>query len=405
MVKIKKRALAGLAAAVLLTSCESDTPRAPPPPQVRVVVVEERTAPNVVEVPGRVQAVRSAEVRARVDGIVQKRLYDEGSDVKEGQQLFQIDPSQMRANLLAVQATLKRAEATLANAREDVDRYKGLEAEGAISEQEYDTAVARLRTALADVAQARAQVEGAKLSLSYTSVNAPIAGRAGRAQVTEGALVSAAEATLLTKIEQLDPVYVNFSQSSADLLKVRREVAKGTLKMPELRRVAVTLQLEDGAGYPHEGHINFLDLSINEQTGTVALRAEFPNPRRLLLPGQFVRARIQAGVRQGAILVPQRAVTLSPQGATLMVVSADNVVSERKVQVGDLLEGSWVVLAGLKDGERVVTDGLQKAQAGQKVAVLTSQKQQPAAPRADETGSASEGATEPEAPSQGTRAQ
>lgn len=355
--------------ALLLGACGGGAPPAPPPLEVRVLEVKPQTTANLIEVPGRVQAVRTAEVRARVDGIVQRRLYEEGSDVREGQKLFLIDPRELRASLNAVEATLARAEATVANAAQDIDRYKGLVAEQAISEQEYDAAVARLRTGQADVAQTRAQLESARLSLSYTGVTAPIAGRAGRAQVTEGALVSAAAATLLTTIEQLDPIYVNFSQSSADVLRIRREITQGTLKVPEFGRVSINLQLEDGSKYQHAGHLDFLDLSIDEATGTAALRAEFPNPDRTLLPGQFVRARIAAGVRPGALLIPQRAVKLTAQGANVMIVGADNVVVERPVTVGDLHEGSWVVLNGLAAGDRVIVDGLQKVKPGQPVRI------------------------------------
>ncbi|MEZ5473758.1 MAG: efflux RND transporter periplasmic adaptor subunit [Steroidobacteraceae bacterium] len=347
-------------------------------------MVEPQSTANIVEVPGRVQAVRSAEVRARVDGIVERRLYDEGSDVRAGQELFQIDPRDLRANVSGVKATLMRAEASVANAAQDVARYTGLVAERAISEQEFDAAVARLRTAEADVNQIRTQLERARLSLSYTTVVAPIAGRAGRAQVTEGALVSAAGATLLTTIEQLDPVFVNFSRSSADLLRVRRELAAGTLELPRLKQVAVTLLLEDGSSYAHEGHLDFFDLSIDKDTGTAALRAEFPNPERALLPGQFVRARIQAGVRPDAVSIPQRAVTLTPQGASVMVVGKDDVATTRAIKVGALIAGMWEVQAGLKKGDRVIVDGLQKVQPGQSVRIGSAQ---PAAAPANDASS------------------
>lgn len=354
--------------ALLLGAC-NETPPAAPPPEVVVFVVQPQSAQNVVELPGRVQAVRTAEVRARVDGIVQRRVYDEGSDVKVGQELFRIDPRAWQANVSGVRASLARAEATVANAAQDVARYKGLVAEQAISGQEYDAAVARLRTAEADVAQMRAQLESAQLNLSYTTVTAPIAGRAGRAQVTEGALVGAAAATLLTTIEQLDPVYVNFSQSSSDLLRVRGEIARGALKLPEFNRVEVTLVLEDGSEYPHKGHLDFLDMSINEATGTAALRAEFPNPQRLLLPGQFVKASIAAGVRPDAILIPQRAIRLSANGASVLVVGDDNVIASRSLRVGELRGGSWEVLEGLAAGDRVIVDGIQKLRVGQAVTV------------------------------------
>ena len=317
-----------------------------------------------MEIPGRVQAFRSAEVRARVNGIVQKRLYDEGSDVREGQDLFLIDPREMRAAVSAAEATLARAQATAANAEQDVKRYKGLVQDRAVSEQEYDAAVARLRTAQADVSQARAQLESARLNLAYTTVTAPISGRAGRARVTEGALVSASGATLLTTIEQLDPVYVNFSQSSSELLQVRQEIAQGQLRVPELRRVGVTLLLENGKPYAHAGHLDFLDLSIDQVTGTVALRAQVPNPDSALLPGQFVRARIEAGERMNVIVLPQRAVQVTARGASVLVLGPDNNVASREVTLGELREGSWIILGGIQPGERVIVDGIQKVQPG-----------------------------------------
>jgi membrane fusion protein (multidrug efflux system) len=320
-----------------------------------------------------VQAVRTAQVRARVDGIIEQRVYAEGTDVKAGQVLFRIDPREYAANVSAVEASLARAEATAANAAQDVERYKGLVDDQAISKQEYDAALARLRTAQADVAQTRAQLASAKLALSYTTVTAPIAGRAGRAQVTEGALVSAASATLLTTIEQLDPVYVNFSQSSSYLLAIRREMAEGTLTVPELGRVEVTLTLEDGTAYQHKGHLDFLDLAIDEATGTASARAEVPNPDRVLLPGQFVRARIEVGVRPNTFLLPQRAVQLSANAATVFVVNAKNMVEARPIKTGALRDGSWVVLEGLKTGDRVVTDGVQKIQPGMPVRVAPAQ--------------------------------
>lgn len=373
-------------AALFLASCAQEAPPAPPPPEVDVITVTTQPVPNIIDLPGRVQAVRTAEVRARVDGIVQRRLYDEGSDVRAGQALFAIDPRELRASLNAVEATLARAQSNAANAQQDVNRYQGLIADKAISKQEYDAAVARLRSAQADVAQARAQVESARLSLSYSTVNAPISGRAGRAQVTEGALVSAAGGTLLTTIEQINPIFVNFSQSSADLLKVRRDITAGQLNIPALERIPVRLELEDGTPYGAAGHIDFLDLAIDEATGTAALRAEFPNPGRILLPGQFVRAKIEAGTKSDGIVVPQRAVKMTQQGGTVMVVGAKNMVEARPIRLGDLRGGNWIVLAGLKPGEKVIVNGLQKVQPGQPVRISApaktpAAKSQPSAAR------------------------
>lgn len=335
------------------------------------MIVAAQPVVNLIEVPGRLQAVRTAQVRARVDGIVQHRLYTEGTDVREGQPLFAIDPRQLGAQVTAAQASLARSEATAANAAQDVERYKGLVAQRALSQQEYDAAVARLRTAQADVAQQRAQVSSARLSLGYTTVTAPISGRAGRAEVTEGALVSAGAATLLTTVEQVDPIYANFSQSSGDILALRKQITAGAVAVPALDRIPVRLVLEDGSLYPMPGHLDFLDLSIDEATGTAALRARFPNPQRTLLPGQFVRARIEAGVRQQGLLVPQRAVTVTPQGATVLVVNEKGVVESRPVTIGPLQGGSWSILSGLAPGERLIVDGLQKAVVGQPVKAVT----------------------------------
>ena len=354
----------------LLTGACGEAPApAPPAPEVRVVTVEAQPVSRSAEIPGRLQAVRTSEVRARVDGYVQRRVYAEGTDVKAGQVLFEIDPRELQAALNAAEAALARAEAVAANAEQDVARYEGLVERQAISRQEYDAAVARARTARADVAATKAQVEAARLNLSYATVTAPIGGRAGRAMVTEGALVSRGAGTLLTTIEQLDPIYVNFSQLGSEIRDLMRMIeARGT-GGDALRRVAVRLVLEDGTVYQHPGHINFLDLSIDEQTGTTALRAVFPNPERVLLPGQFVRVQIQAPVSAQAIQVPQRAVTLSGQGASVMVVGANDVVEARPVTVGELRSGVWEIVAGLQPGERVVVDGLQKIRPGAAVRV------------------------------------
>jgi membrane fusion protein (multidrug efflux system) len=361
--------------AFLIGACSKQGPQVQSPPEVTVFVAQASAIANITELPGRVQAIRTAQVRARVNGIVQRRLYTEGSDVRAGQKLFQIDPREATANLHAAEAAMLRAEATQVNAAQDVERYKGLVKDNVISQQAYDTAIAALRTAQADLALAKAQVETARLTLSYTSVTAPISGRARRAEVTEGAFVIASSATLLTIIEQLDPIFVNFSQSSSDLLSLRREVKAGTLKVPEFSKVQVNIVLEDGSLYAHPGHMNFLDLSIDSDTGTAAMRAEFPNPDRRLLPGQFVRAQITDGVRPNGIVVPQRAVKLTPQGASVMIVDKDNIAVSRDIKVGALFEGSWIVLSGLETGDRVIIDGLQKVQPGAAVSVVDPAKQ------------------------------
>ena len=361
------RVVYGSAIALALAACSQSAPPQMPPAEVTVVTVSSAPVPNVIELPARVQAFRTAEVRARVDGIIERRLFDEGSFVGAGKSLFQIDPRQMRAASNAANASLARAQASATNARQVVNRYQPLLADQAISRQEYEAAIAAQRTAEADVQSARAQLDSARLNLGYASVTAPISGRVGRAQVNEGALVSAGQGTLLTTIEQIDRVYVNFSQSSADLMALRNDIGSGKLNLPQLERVEVQLVLEDGRVHPVVGHLDFLDLSINEATGTAALRAEFPNPGNILLPGQFVRARILAGTRPDGVRIPQRAVKMAAEGASVMVLDAKNNATARSVKVGELSDGQWSILEGLKPGDRVVVDGAQKIQPGKPV--------------------------------------
>lgn len=362
----------GIAAFALLAlaACSGqDQPKDPPPPPVDVVVIKPGPVQNMVELPGRVEAVRIADVRARVEGIVQRRFYTEGTDVRAGQSLFLIDPRERRADYQSAVAMLQRNRAGADNAGQVVKRYRGLVGQKAISEQEYDAAVAQQRTGLADVANARAQAERARLTLSYTNVTAPISGRVGRAEVTEGALVSGTAATLMTRIEQLDPIYVSFSQSSSEILALRRRMAAGTIQVPDLRQIEVRLVLEDGTPYAMSGRLNFADMNVDQSTGTVSLRAQFANPQRLLLPGQFVQARIGAGVDPGGITVPQRAVTVTEKGASVMIVGANNVATPRPIKVGQLIGGKWVVSQGLRPGDKVIVNGLQKVRPGLPVTV------------------------------------
>lgn len=365
-----KQILAGLAACLFLSACSSG--EAPPEQQaipVKTVTVSSKAVPNVIELPGRVEPVRAAEVRARVTGIVQEQLYEEGTDVSAGQPLFRIDPRELRASYAQTQAALNRARATAANARAVVERYRPLVDENAISGQEYDAALAASREAEANVAQIRAQLESASLQLGYTTVRAPIAGRAGRAQVTEGALVSQAEGTLMTRIEQISPVYVSFAQAASEVLKLRRAIAAGDIDLDENDQVEVRLTFTDGTEYPVPGYIDFLAFSVDEQTGTVELRAEFPNPQRLLLPGEFVRAQIYAGEVQNGLTVPQRAVTLTEEGGTVFVVDREGMAAIRPIKLGAMVDGSWIVQGGLRPGDVVITSNLQKIRPGVPVKV------------------------------------
>ena len=360
-----KRILAGMFASLLLAACSG--PEQPPAPQavpVKAVTVANQSIPNVIELPGRVEPVRQAEVRARVTGIVQERLYEEGTIVSAGQPLFRIDPRELRAAYAQTQASLERARATAANAKAVVERYRPLVAENAISGQEYDAALAASREAAANVEQIRAQLEAASLQLGYTTVRAPIAGRAGRALVTEGALVSQTEATLMTRIEQVSPVYVSFAQSASEVLDLRRAVAAGEIELDENDRIEVRLTFSDGTEYPIPGYIDFRGFSVDEQTGTVELRAEFPNPTGLLLPGEFVRAQIFAGEINQGVTVPQRAVTLNENGGSVFVIDDKGQAAVRPVKLGAMVEGRWIVESGLKPGDVVITSNLQKIRPG-----------------------------------------
>ncbi|MBX7460864.1 efflux RND transporter periplasmic adaptor subunit [Qipengyuania huizhouensis] len=365
-----KQILAGLAACLLLSACSpGEAPPEQQPIPVKTITVSSKAVPNIIELPGRVEPVRVAEVRARVTGIVQEQLYEEGTDVRAGQPLFRIDPRELRASYAQTQAALARARATAANARAVVERYRPLVDENAISGQEYDAALAASREAEANVAQIRAQLESASLQLGYTTVRAPIAGRAGRAQVTEGALVSQAEGTLMTRIEQISPVYVSFAQAASEVLKLRRAIAAGDIDLDENDRVEVRLTFSDGTEYPVLGYIDFLAFSVDEQTGTVELRAEFPNPQRLLLPGEFVRAQIYAGEVQNGLTVPQRAVTLTEEGGTVFVIDREGMAAIRPIRLGAMVDGSWIVESGLRPGDVVITSNLQKIRPGVPVKV------------------------------------
>ena len=357
----------------LLAACDSKPPptagKPPgggmPPAQVGVVTVAPREVPLSTELPGRLEASRVAQVRARAAGILQKRLFREGSDVKVGQLLFQIDAAPYQAALASAQATLARAQANLTQAAEQAQRFKPLLEADAISKQEYVNAVAANKQAEADVAAAKAAVQSAQINLGYASVTAPISGRIGRALVTEGALVGQGEATQLAVIQQINPMFLNFTQSTAEVLRLRRALESGQLQRAGGGEAArVRLKLEDGSDYKLAGKLLFTDLTVDPGTGQVTLRAEVPNPSGLLLPGMYVRVLLDQARMQDAITLPQQAVTRGPTGDTVMVVGTDGKVAPRQVKVGSVQDGQWLILDGLTAGEMVMVDGFQKLRGG-----------------------------------------
>lgn len=341
-------------------------PATPPPPTVGVVkaLLEEATLVN--ELPGRIEAVRTAQIRARVAGVIQKRLFTEGSDVKAGQVLYQIDAAPFRATLDAAQAALRKSEATLMQASAQAKRLQPLVAVDAVSQQEYSNAQAAEKQAEADVASGRAAVQTARINLGYTSVTAPIAGRIGRSLVTEGALVGQGEATQLALIQQINPVFVNFTQPAGEVLRLRQAIAQGRLKSTGGTQGggAVRVMLEDGSSYPQTGRLLFSDLSVDQASGQVTLRAELPNPDGLLLPGMYVRVRVDQARYESVVLLPQQSVQRSAQGDTVMVVDDKGMVSPRPVKIGGAQGTRWIVTEGLTPGETVVVDGFQKMRPG-----------------------------------------
>jgi membrane fusion protein (multidrug efflux system) len=353
--------------AALLAACGAKdsapgatAPSGPPPATVGVVTVANEVVALQTELPGRVSAVRVAQVRARVNGVVLQRLFREGSEVKAGQVLYQIDAAPYRAALDSAQASVAKSQANLAQATAQVERYKPLLEANAISKQEYTTLVTSQKQSEADVAAAKAAVQTAQINLNYASVTAPIAGRIGQSLVTEGALVSATEATQLAVIQQTGTVYVNFTQSTTDVLRLRKAIATKQLRSAGDGSVPVRVVLEDGSELPRAGKLLFTDLTVDATSGQITLRAEVPNPDGLLLPGQYVRVRLSQAELPSGILLPQQAVTRTGQGDTVLVIGADNKPMPRPVKVGNAQGNQWVILDGLKPGEQVIVDGFQK---------------------------------------------
>src|SRR5476649_795723 len=365
-----------VALASLLSGCKEEKAAAPAPPapQVGVVTLQTQAFTLTSDLPGRTSAYRIAEVRPQVNGIILKRLFKEGSDVKAGQQLYQIDPS-------VYEATLKSAEASLQQTKSISDRYKQLVNEQAVSRQEYDTAVANRL-------QSEATLQTAQINVRYTKVYAPLTGRIGRSNVTEGALVSNGQADAMAVIQQLDPIYVDVTQSSVELRELRRELESGRLQKAGENSAAVKLTMEDGSEYKQDGKLEFSEVSVDQTTGSVTLRAVFPNPDHTLLPGMFVHAKLQSGVNSKAILAPQQGVTRDLKGIpTALVVGPDNKVELRQLKASRTVGAYWLVEKGLDAGDRVITEGLQFIKPGIEVKVKDADNAKPAgtaaAPAAD----------------------
>lgn len=364
--------LATAALLLLIAACREPAagPSAPPPPEVGVVRLATAPLRISTELPGRTVAYRIADVRPQVGGVVLKRLFNEGASVKAGQPLYQIDPAPLKATLASAEAALARAQASASVARRVVERYQGLVEVNAVSRQEFDDAGAALQTAEADVGAARAQVDSARINLRFAQVLAPISGRAGRSNVTEGALVTAGQATALVTIQQLDPIYVDVTQPSVSLLKLRRQLASGELTRVDGDAVASRLRLEDGSDYPAAGRLQFSEVTVAPDTGSVTLRAIFPNADGLLLPGMFVHASIDEGLRDAALLVPQQAVTRNQRGEpTALIVDDEGKAQLRTLQTERAIGTDWLVSAGLSAGDRVIVEGVQKVRPGAPVTV------------------------------------
>ncbi|ORM74249.1 efflux transporter periplasmic adaptor subunit [Pantoea wallisii] len=372
----KNRGLAPLAAAVmlsgsfLLTGCDdnkSQQSAQQQPPEVGVVTLKNEPLKITTELPGRTSAFRVAEVRPQVSGIILKRNFVEGTDVKAGVSLYQIDPATYQAAYDSAKGDLAQAQANARVAQLTLKRYKPLLGTKYISQQDYDNAAATAAQTAAAVQASQANVETARINLAYTKVTSPISGRIGKSSVTEGALVSSGQTTALATVQQLDPMYVDVTQSSDDFLRLRGELESGQLKQND-GKANVTLLMQDGSAYKQPGTLEFSDVTVDETTGSITLRAIFPNPDHRLLPGMFVRARLDEGTNPNALLVPQQGVTRTPTGeASAMVVGADNKVEVRKITANQAFGDKWLVTEGLKEGDRVITVGTQRAKPGAQV--------------------------------------
>jgi membrane fusion protein (multidrug efflux system) len=376
-----------LVSTCLLVAC-GKPPGGPPPalgtPEVGVVTVQPQQVALSTELPGRTVPYLIADVRPQVNGIVKARKFREGSDVKAGEALYQIDPATYKASFDSNVAALAKAEASLKTTRLKAERYKELVAIQAVSQQDYDDAAASLGQGEADVASARANVETSRINLAYARVDAPISGRIGKSSVTPGALVTASQASALATIQQLDPIYVDVTQPSASLLRLKQAMARGELQKAGANTAKVKLLLEDGSAYPLEGKLEFSDVTVDQNTGAITLRAVFPNPNADLLPGMYVRAVLQEGVKEQGLLVPQQAVSRGSTGKpTAYVVGKDNKLQLRALETERAVGDQWLVSSGLQAGEQLVVDGQQRAAPGAEVKVVAWKAKPAGAPAAD----------------------
>jgi membrane fusion protein (multidrug efflux system) len=355
---------------VALDGCNKEKPPPPAKPMVGAITLKGQPVSITTTLPGRITSFRVADVRPQVSGIIQKRMFVEGQQVQPDQQLYQIDPAPYIASVASARATVAHAEAELASAKATYDRYVPLAGAQAISRQDLDTATASLRQAQADVASGEASLKTATINLAYTRVASPIGGHSGRSSVTEGALVTANQTDSLVTITQLDPIYADVTQPSATLLRFQRELATGQIASAGANAAKVTLLLEDGRPYDKPGTLQFSEVTVDQGTGSVTLRAIFANDRKMLLPGMFVQVIIEEGVRQNGLLVPQRGITHDAKGQALaLVVGADGKVAQRKIVADRAIGNDWMVSEGLVAGDRVILDGLQKVKPGEEVTV------------------------------------
>ncbi|MEE9911427.1 MAG: efflux RND transporter periplasmic adaptor subunit [Deltaproteobacteria bacterium] len=359
------------AAAVILVICLifggcSEKNAGPPPlPEVAVATIQEKPVMTTTELAGRTSANLMAEVRPQVSGIIQKRLFTEGANVQAGQVLFQIDAALYQAALDNARAALARSEANLTALQLRADRMRELLTDKAVSQQDYDNAAAALKQTQADIQYSRATLETARINLKHTTITAPISGRIGRSSVTEGALVTAGQPVALAIIQQMDPMYVDVAQSTADILRLRRQLNEGQLDRNGKNQQKVTLILDDGTEYSAKGNLQFRDVTVDPSTGSVILRIVFPNPQGILLPGMFVRAVVQEGIHKKAILIPQQAVSRDPKGNPLtLIVDARGIVEKRPLKLDRAIGDAWLVSSGLVSGDRVIVEGMLKVKPG-----------------------------------------